>query len=511
MIRPKRYLITLPERELQLGDRTLIMGVLNVTPDSFSDGGKYNDVDRAVERALELEAEGADIIDIGAESTRPGAEPVSEAEELRRLIPVLKKLKGKLSIPISVDTTKAAVAARALENGAEFINDASTLTFDTELAKVVGDANAGLILNHMRGTPATWQKLPSMAYPMKNVLEDLDAGINRARRAGIDRSRIIVDPGLGFGKRGEQNYELIARLGDMASLDLPILVGPSRKSFLGQQELIDADRATAAAVTVAVLHGAHIVRVHDVAAIRAVLQTADGILRSISDAPPVEKKAKKTATPNPRDGEGFEEAKPIRPPGVMKKSFPPGVKPFDERPVYKKPSFDEEGERPPRRTYDRDREGGDRPPYRKPYGEQREGGDRPPYRKPFGDKREGGDRPPYRKPYGEPREGGDRPPYRKPYGEKREGGDRPPYRKPYGEKREGGDRPPYRKPFGEKREGGDRPPYKKPFGEKQEGGDRPPYKKPFSGGSKPPFKKKDDGGFKPKRSPVRSPRPRRDD
>ena len=240
MIRPKRYLMKLAEREVQLGDRTLIMGIINVTPDSFSDGGLNMDPDRAAARAIELEEAGADIIDIGAESTRPGSERISEAEELRRLIPVLKRLKGKLNVPISVDTSKSGVAIKALENGAEFINDASTLTFDMELAKVVAEANAGLILNHMRGTPETWAKLGTMAYPMKSVMDDLEAGINRARRAGVVRNRIILDPGLGFGKRGEQNYELIARLSEMVGLDLPILVGPSRKSFLGQQEVEDA-------------------------------------------------------------------------------------------------------------------------------------------------------------------------------------------------------------------------------------------------------------------------------
>ncbi len=491
MIRPKRYLMKLAERELQFGDRTLIMGIINVTPDSFSDGGKYMDPERAAERALELEAEGADIIDIGAESTRPGSERVSEAEELRRLIPVLKKLKGRLSVPVSVDTTKAAVAAKALENGAELINDASTLTFDAELGKVVAAANAGLILNHMRGTPETWAKLGTLAHPMKSVMEDLDAGISRARRAGIDRGRIIVDPGLGFGKRGEQNYELLARLGEMAGLDLPVLVGPSRKSFLGQRETADADRATAAAVTVAVLHGAHIVRVHDVAGIRAVLQTADGILRSLSEEPAGAKGKKAVA---PRDVEFSQkrapevrEGKPLRPPGPA----PAVVKPFEERPPRRFDTDDrpprrfDSDDRPPRRFDSDDRpprrtEGGDRPPKRF---DREDRPSRPPFKKSFGD---GGDRPPFKKSFG------DRPPFRKSSGE---GGDRPPFKKSFGDS---GDRPPYKKPFG------DRPPAKKSFGD---GGDRPPFKKSFGG--KPPFQK-DGGGFKPKRSPVRSPRPKRD-
>jgi len=558
MNRPKRYLVKLAEREVQLGDRTLIMGIINVTPDSFSDGGLNMDPDRACARALELEEAGADIIDIGAESTRPGSERISEAEELRRLIPVLKRLKGKLSVPISVDTSKSGVAAKALENGAEMINDASTLTFDMELAKVVADANAGLILNHMRGTPETWAKLGTMAYPMKSVMEDLEAGINRARRAGVDRTRIILDPGLGFGKRGEQNYELIARLGEMASLDLPVLVGPSRKSFLGQQETDEADRATGAAVTVAVLHGAHIVRVHNVAAIRAVLQTADGILRSVSDEP---KKEPRKAAVAPRDVEFGErrvddshEGKPLRPPGPASKP-PSDVKPFEER-----PRRTDGGDRPPRRF-----DGGDRPPPRRfddadrppprrfdrddrparPYNSD----DRPP-RRDFSDDRPS--RPPYRAD-GPPRRfsgGDDRPPRRSDSGGDRPsygdrpsrppfrsdgppkrfsgGGDRPAYgdrpgRPPYrddgppkrfsggndrpsfGDRPSYGDRPPFKKTYGEKN-AGDRPPFKKPFGDRPpykqasgEGGDRPPYKKTYGGGGasgKPPYKPayKKDGG-----------------
>lgn len=512
MIRPKRYLMKLADRELQLGDRTLIMGIINVTPDSFSDGGQTMDPERACERALELEEAGADIIDIGAESTRPGSERVSEAEELRRLIPVLKKLKGKLSVPISVDTTKAAVAAKALENGAELINDASTLTFDSELAKVVAEANAGLILNHMRGTPETWAKLGTLAFPMKSVMEDLEAGINRARRAGIERTRIIVDPGLGFGKRGEQNYELIARLGEMTAFDLPVLVGPSRKSFLGQQETLDADRATAAAVTAAVLHGAHIVRVHDVAAIRAVLQTADGILRSVSEE--LVEKPKKSAKASSQPV--LTEGKPLRPELAAK----PGseVKPFEERerPVRK---FDRD-DRPPRRfdsddrpprKFDRD----DRPPRRFDSGDRPprrfDSDDRPPRRFDRDDRpprrTDSGDRPPSRfsrsddrppRPY----QRDDRPPPRRFEG----GDDRPPKRFD-----SGGDRPPFKKPFGAK-SGGGRPPFKRAGGE---GGDRPPFKKSFGskpGGFKPGGFKKDGGDFKPKRSgPVRSPRPRRDD
>jgi dihydropteroate synthase len=280
----RHFVWKLKNRELLAGERTLIMGVLNVTPDSFSDGGNYLDPDRAFARAIELEEQGADILDIGAESTRPGSTRVSEAEELRRLIPVLKRLYGKLTIPISADTYKAAVAEKALEHGAEIINDPSGLTFDAQLARVTANHNAGLILNHMRGTPETWVKLPPLKDVIGSIRHDLDASVHRAVHAGMDRSRIAIDPGLGFGKRKEQNAEILSQLGGLVALDLPILVGPSRKSFLtefNKSPETPLDYATAAAVTAAILNGAHIVRVHDVAAMKLVAMVADQILNSV--------------------------------------------------------------------------------------------------------------------------------------------------------------------------------------------------------------------------------------
>jgi dihydropteroate synthase len=282
----RHFVWKLKNRELLLGGRTLIMGVLNVTPDSFSDGGKYLDPDRAFARAVELEEQGADLIDIGAESTRPGSTRVSEAEELRRLVPVLKRLHGKLTVPISVDTYKAAVAEKALEHGAEIINDPSGLTFDAQLARVTAHHDAALMLNHMRGTPETWAKLPPLKDVMESIFQDLDASVHRAVRSGLDRTRIAVDPGLGFGKRKEQNAEILARLGDLAKLELPIVIGPSRKSFLAEFHKTGASEsgevsleyATAAAVTAGILAGAHIVRVHDVPAMKLVAQVADQIL-----------------------------------------------------------------------------------------------------------------------------------------------------------------------------------------------------------------------------------------
>lgn len=273
----------LKEREIRLGDRTTIMGVLNITPDSFSDGGRYLDADRAFARALEIEGEGADILDVGAESTRPGSKRISASEEMTRLVPVLKRLKGKLSIPISVDTYKAEVAERALELGAEIINDPSGLTIEPALAKVVAQHDAGLILNHMRGTPETWAKLPPLLDVMGTIIRDLEATVNRARHAGVDRSRIVVDPGIGFGKRKEQNSFILAHLREITRLDLPVMVGASRKSFLAQTTEAATRFATAAAVSAAILGGADIVRVHDISEMRTVTDVVDEILRSMPE------------------------------------------------------------------------------------------------------------------------------------------------------------------------------------------------------------------------------------
>ena len=276
----KRFEWRLRDRTLQLGERTLIMGVLNVTPDSFSDGGKYQDPDRAFARAVELEELGADLIDIGAESTRPGSARISEAEEMRRLVPVLKRLRGKLTVPLSVDTYKAAVAEKALELGADVINDPSALTFDADLARKVAHANAGLILNHMRGNPETWAKLPPLNNVIRTIAAELDASVHRAVHAGLDRRQLVIDPGLGFGKRKEQNAEILAQLGELGRLELPILVGASRKHFLSRESTTETEYATAAAITAAVLNGAHIVRVHDVKAMKVVVEVADEIARS---------------------------------------------------------------------------------------------------------------------------------------------------------------------------------------------------------------------------------------
>ncbi|HXB67630.1 MAG TPA: dihydropteroate synthase [Candidatus Acidoferrales bacterium] len=276
----KLFFWKLKQREIRLGERTVLMGVLNVTPDSFSDGGKYSDPDRAFARAIELEEQGADIVDIGAESTKPGSARISEAEEMRRLIPVLKRLKDRLGVPISVDTYKAEVAERALELGAEIINDPSGLTIEPLLARAVSNHDAGLILNHMRGRPETWAKLGPMQDPMGTITRELEATVSRARHTGIDKSRMVIDPGLGFGKRKEQNALILGKLAALAGMDLPIMVGPSRKSFLAHPDLEETKFATAAAVVAAVLAGAHVVRVHDVREMRAATEVADEILRA---------------------------------------------------------------------------------------------------------------------------------------------------------------------------------------------------------------------------------------
>jgi dihydropteroate synthase len=276
----KLYYWKLKQREINLGERTVLMAVLNVTPDSFSDGGKYNDPDRAYARAVELEEQGADILDVGAESTRPGSKRLSAADELQRLVPVLKRLRGKLGIPISVDTYKAEVAERALELGAEIINDPSGLTFEPQLSRIVSNFDAGLVINHMRGRPETWAKLGPMPDPVGSIARDLEAAVNRARHVGIDKSRLVIDPGLGFGKRKEQNSAIIGRLGELATFDVPVLIGPSHKSFLAHDTAEETRYATAAAVAASILAGAHVVRVHDVREMRAAADVADEILRT---------------------------------------------------------------------------------------------------------------------------------------------------------------------------------------------------------------------------------------
>lgn len=254
------------------------MGVLNVTPDSFSDGGRYFDAARAVKHGREMLAAGADIIDIGGESTRPGAPPVSEAEELRRVLPVIEGLRDAT---VSVDTTKAGVAERALEAGARIVNDISALRFDDRMAAVVRDSGAGLVLMHLQGTPATMQEAPRYDDVVAEVAGFLAERIRSATAAGIEKSQIAVDPGIGFGKTVAHNLELLANLDAFVALGCPVLVGTSRKSFIGK--VLDRPDAgsrqwgTAATVAWAVAHGARIVRVHDVAEMADVVRMCDAL------------------------------------------------------------------------------------------------------------------------------------------------------------------------------------------------------------------------------------------
>jgi dihydropteroate synthase len=270
-----------------LGERTLVMGVLNVTPDSFSDGGLFLDTDAAVARALEIERAGADILDIGGESTRPGSKGVSAKEELRRILPVLEKLRGKIQIPISVDTSKSEVAEAAAAAGAEILNDVTALRNDPLIAEVAQRRKLPIILMHMRGEPRTMQKGPFAKDVIRDVLTGLRRAIAIARRAGVAKSQIIVDPGIGFGKNYAQNLELLRRLPELSRLGYPLLVGTSRKSFIAHilrtqsQQASEADDriwGTAATVVASILQGAHIVRVHDVAEMVQVARVTDAIL-----------------------------------------------------------------------------------------------------------------------------------------------------------------------------------------------------------------------------------------
>lgn len=284
----KLFKLKLPSRTLLLGERTIVMGVLNVTPDSFSDGRKFFTVKNAVKAALAMQDAGADILDIGAESTRPGSVEISVAEELSRLLSVLEALRGRLKIPISVDTRKAAVAEIAIGAGAEIVNDISGLKHDPRLAHVAARHKLPLVLMHMRGTPRTMQKQPFA----KNVLRDVIGGLRQslaiAQGARVRRPQIILDPGIGFGKSYAQNYELLAKLPELAKLGYPLLVGTSRKGFLGATlakngRTAPADQriwGSAATVTASILFGAHIVRVHDVAEMAQVARVADAVLDS---------------------------------------------------------------------------------------------------------------------------------------------------------------------------------------------------------------------------------------
>jgi dihydropteroate synthase len=270
-------------RSLSL-QRPLIMGILNITPDSFSDGGRCYELDLAVEAALQMEADGADIIDIGGESTRPGAAPVASEDEIARIIPVIERLAGILKCAISVDTCKSAVAERALGAGAEIINDISGFTFDPDMAGLAAATGAGVVLMHTRGTPDKMQQNTVYGDMMAEVTAGLLSSVARAGEAGVSMECMAIDPGIGFGKGVAGNLELIRRLPEFSSFGLPILVGPSRKSFigtvLGREQTDDRLFGTAATVALSISHGAAIVRVHDVRAMRDVADMAHAVMQS---------------------------------------------------------------------------------------------------------------------------------------------------------------------------------------------------------------------------------------
>lgn len=261
-------------------DRTLVMGILNVTPDSFSDGGDYLDPAAALVRARTMVAEGADIIDVGGESTRPGAEPVTLDREMRRVLPVVEVLTESLDVPLSIDTYKSELARAALQLGAQIINDISGLRFDAKMASVVSYFDASVIIMHMKGTPGNMQIDPNYDDLMGDLEQFLLEQIDVARRAGISDGRIVIDPGLGFGKTVAGNFMILNSLQRLVQLGFPVLVGPSRKSFIGKALDLPVDdrlEGTASAVTTAILNGARIVRVHDVKEMKRVAKMTDAI------------------------------------------------------------------------------------------------------------------------------------------------------------------------------------------------------------------------------------------
>jgi len=276
------FVLRTPRRAIELGGKTLIMGIVNMTPDSFSDGGIFNDIEDAVVHARKMEEAGADIIDIGGESSRPGSEPVAAHEEMARVLPLIERLRGVLSIPLSIDTTKAVVARRALEAGAEIVNDISAMRFDDGMADVVATHQVPIVLMHMRGQPRTMQE-GDLSYSslMGEITGFLEERIDAAVSAGVHEEQIVIDPGIGFGKSTADNIAILRNLKELKTLGMPILVGVSRKRFIGQ--ITGRERAeerlegTAASLAAGILNGAHIVRVHDVEFMKKVALVADEI------------------------------------------------------------------------------------------------------------------------------------------------------------------------------------------------------------------------------------------
>jgi dihydropteroate synthase len=283
----EEWFLPLPFHPLSLGKKPKIMGILNLTPDSFYDGGRYNELDRAIARAEEMAEEGADIIDVGGESTRPGSEPVSVEEEMRRVLPVIRELAKRVDLPISIDTYKSEVARAAIEEGAEIVNDISAMRFDERMLEVVRGKKVGVVLMHMKGTPKDMQVNPYYEDVVGEVYVFLRERAEWAMKNGVDKDHLIIDPGIGFGKRVSDNLELIKRLPEFKSLGLPILIGPSRKSFIGNilgglppEERLEG---TASAVAISVMNGANIIRVHDVREMKRVIEVAYAIKEGFAE------------------------------------------------------------------------------------------------------------------------------------------------------------------------------------------------------------------------------------
>ena len=290
MIHRRRYVLPLPgSRELVLGERTLVMGILNITPDSFSDGGLHHDPQRAIDAGLRMVEDGADILDIGGESTRPGADPVGEAEERRRVLPVVEGLAPRTSALISIDTYRARTAREAVARGAAIVNDISGLQYDRGLGDAVSELGVPLVLMHTRGRSSDMYKLAEYHDTVADVKRELEDAISRATSSGVSRGSLVLDPGFGFAKKAEHSFTLLARLPELATLGCPLLSGPSRKSFLnaalGERVPPDREWGTAAAVAASVLLGAHIVRVHNVAAMADAIRVADRIRVAAAGAP----------------------------------------------------------------------------------------------------------------------------------------------------------------------------------------------------------------------------------
>lgn len=279
----KSYNLSFPSKSINLAEKVAVMGILNLTPDSFYDGGKYKGEKEILNRVEQMVEEGADIIDIGGESTRPGALPVTEKEEIKRVIPYIRKITHLFDIPVSIDTYKSKVAISALEEGAQMVNDISGLRFDPEMVKVVSSYNVPVVIMHIKGTPRNMQNNPRYESLMDEIISYLDDGIQRAVKAGIDPEKVIVDPGIGFGKTVEHNLFILKRLSELKVLGKPILIGVSRKSFIGKVLGLPVEKrltGSLAASCIAVMEGARIIRTHDVKETREVVDLTDAILKS---------------------------------------------------------------------------------------------------------------------------------------------------------------------------------------------------------------------------------------